>query len=102
MMSTDALQLWLRTRVRPRTLATTSAGRARTAGSSLQAKRSGTSLTVGWAGQFDCNSTLPPLRAEFATGSLTSDDKVSTVTADKITSMDGGGEDSVAYILLYR
>ncbi|BEI82925.1 hypothetical protein CcaverHIS002_0307930 [Cutaneotrichosporon cavernicola] len=30
------------------------------------------------------------------------DDKVSEVTADKITSMDGGGEDSVAYILLYR
>ncbi|KLT39995.1 cysteine proteinase [Cutaneotrichosporon oleaginosum] len=30
------------------------------------------------------------------------DDKVSGVTADKITSMDGGGEDSVAYILLYR
>ncbi|WOO77819.1 Ubiquitin carboxyl-terminal hydrolase 6 [Vanrija pseudolonga] len=30
------------------------------------------------------------------------DDKVSTVTADKILSLDGGGEDSVAYILLYR
>lgn len=30
------------------------------------------------------------------------DDKVSVVTADKIVSMDGGGEDSVAYILLYR
>lgn len=30
------------------------------------------------------------------------DDKVSVVTADKILSMDGGGEDSVAYILLYR
>nr|XP_018265789.1 uncharacterized protein I303_02163 [Kwoniella dejecticola CBS 10117]OBR87947.1 hypothetical protein I303_02163 [Kwoniella dejecticola CBS 10117] len=30
------------------------------------------------------------------------DDKVSIVTADKILSMDGGGEDSVAYILLYR
>ncbi|ORY22440.1 ubiquitin C-terminal hydrolase [Naematelia encephala] len=30
------------------------------------------------------------------------DDKVSTVTADKILNMDGGGEDSVAYILLYR
>lgn len=33
---------------------------------------------------------------------LTTDDKVSEVTADKVTSMDGGGEDSVAYILLYR
>lgn len=30
------------------------------------------------------------------------DDKVSTVTADKILTLDGGGEDSVAYILLYR
>ncbi|KAK1926366.1 CNG04540-like protein [Papiliotrema laurentii] len=30
------------------------------------------------------------------------DDKVSTITAEKILSMDGGGEDSVAYILLYR
>ncbi|OCF41830.1 hypothetical protein I317_04340 [Kwoniella heveanensis CBS 569] len=30
------------------------------------------------------------------------DDKVSTVKADKILSMDGGGEDSVAYILVYR
>ncbi|WWC67636.1 uncharacterized protein I206_101546 [Kwoniella pini CBS 10737] len=30
------------------------------------------------------------------------DDKVSVVTADKILNMDGGGEDSVAYILLYR
>ncbi|WWC87185.1 uncharacterized protein L201_002071 [Kwoniella dendrophila CBS 6074] len=30
------------------------------------------------------------------------DDKVSIVTADKILSMDGGGENSVAYILLYR
>ncbi|CAD6583113.1 MAG: deubiquitinating enzyme [Tremellales sp. Tagirdzhanova-0007] len=30
------------------------------------------------------------------------DDKVSSVTADKIVQMDGGGEDSVAYILLYR
>nr|XP_031861864.1 uncharacterized protein CI109_002693 [Kwoniella shandongensis]KAA5528936.1 hypothetical protein CI109_002693 [Kwoniella shandongensis] len=30
------------------------------------------------------------------------DDKVSVVKADKILSMDGGGEDSVAYILLYR
>jgi len=30
------------------------------------------------------------------------DDKVSVVTADKIQAMDGGGEDSVAYILLYR
>jgi ubiquitin carboxyl-terminal hydrolase 14 len=30
------------------------------------------------------------------------DDKVSVVAADKIQAMDGGGEDSVAYILLYR
>jgi len=30
------------------------------------------------------------------------DDKVSVVTQDKITSLDGGGEDSTAYILLYR
>ncbi|KAK4689792.1 pre-60S factor REI1, partial [Tremellales sp. Uapishka_1] len=30
------------------------------------------------------------------------DDKVSVVRADKILSMDGGGEDSVAYILMYR
>jgi len=30
------------------------------------------------------------------------DDKVSVVTQDKITSLDGGGEDSTAYLLLYR
>ncbi|SPO25073.1 related to ubiquitin-specific protease [Ustilago trichophora] len=30
------------------------------------------------------------------------DDKVSVVGRDKITALDGGGEDSVAYILLYR
>ncbi|KAN0065417.1 deubiquitinating enzyme [Thecaphora frezii] len=30
------------------------------------------------------------------------DDKVSVVPRDKIRSLDGGGEDSVAYILLYR
>lgn len=30
------------------------------------------------------------------------DDKVSTVDRDKIASLDGGGEDSTAYILLYR
>ncbi|KIO18756.1 hypothetical protein M407DRAFT_31590 [Tulasnella calospora MUT 4182] len=30
------------------------------------------------------------------------DDKVSVVTQDKITGLDGGGEDSTAYILLYR
>jgi len=30
------------------------------------------------------------------------DDKVSTVDKDKITQLDGGGEDSTAYILLYR
>jgi len=30
------------------------------------------------------------------------DDKVSIVTQEKITSLDGGGEDSTAYILLYR
>lgn len=30
------------------------------------------------------------------------DDKVSTVARDKIAQLDGGGEDSVAYILLYR
>ncbi|TXT13476.1 hypothetical protein VHUM_00843 [Vanrija humicola] len=30
------------------------------------------------------------------------DEKVSVVTADKIQTLDGGGEDSVAYILLYR
>nr|ACZ51495.1 CNG04540-like protein [Kwoniella heveanensis] len=30
------------------------------------------------------------------------DDKVSLVNAEKILSMEGGGEDSVAYILLYR
>ncbi|EST05854.1 Ubiquitin domain protein [Kalmanozyma brasiliensis GHG001] len=30
------------------------------------------------------------------------DDKVSLVGRDKITALDGGGEDSVAYILLYR
>ncbi|KDN47985.1 cysteine proteinase [Tilletiaria anomala UBC 951] len=30
------------------------------------------------------------------------DDKVSTVSREKITMLDGGGEDSVAYILLYR
>ena len=30
------------------------------------------------------------------------DDKVSTVRRDKIQALDGGGEDSVAYILLYR
>ncbi|WVQ81758.1 hypothetical protein IAT38_003883 [Cryptococcus sp. DSM 104549] len=30
------------------------------------------------------------------------DSRVSVVKADKILSMDGGGEDSVAYILLYR
>jgi ubiquitin carboxyl-terminal hydrolase 14 len=30
------------------------------------------------------------------------DDKVSVVDKDKITSLDGGGEDSTAYILLYR
>ncbi|KAG9044628.1 deubiquitinating enzyme [Tulasnella sp. UAMH 9824] len=30
------------------------------------------------------------------------DDKVSVVTQDKITTLDGGGEDSTAYILLYR
>jgi hypothetical protein len=31
-----------------------------------------------------------------------SDDKVSTVKKDKIQALAGGGEDSVAYILLYR
>lgn len=30
------------------------------------------------------------------------DDRVSVVKQDKITSLDGGGEDSTAYILLYR
>jgi hypothetical protein len=30
------------------------------------------------------------------------DDKVSIVNKDKILALDGGGEDSVAYILLYR
>ena len=30
------------------------------------------------------------------------DDKVSVVSHDKIVALDGGGEDSVAYILLYR
>jgi hypothetical protein len=30
------------------------------------------------------------------------DDKVSVVPRDKITSLEGGGEDSTAYILLYR
>ncbi|CEH19499.1 cysteine proteinase [Ceraceosorus bombacis] len=30
------------------------------------------------------------------------DDRVSTVSKDKIRALDGGGEDSVAYILLYR
>lgn len=30
------------------------------------------------------------------------DDKVSIVSKDKILQLDGGGEDSVAYILLYR
>ena len=30
------------------------------------------------------------------------DDKVSVVNKDKILSLDGGGEDSTAYILLYR
>jgi len=30
------------------------------------------------------------------------DDRVSVVTAEKVGNMDGGGEDSVAYILLYR
>ncbi|KZT50946.1 cysteine proteinase [Calocera cornea HHB12733] len=30
------------------------------------------------------------------------DDKVSTVDKDKITQLDGGGEDSTAYILLYK
>ena len=30
------------------------------------------------------------------------DEKVSTVTRAKIQSLDGGGEDSAAYILLYR
>lgn len=30
------------------------------------------------------------------------DDKVSVVTRDKIVALEGGGEDSVAYILLYR
>jgi len=30
------------------------------------------------------------------------DDKVSTVDKDKISQLDGGGEDSTAYILLYR
>ncbi|KAG9124399.1 deubiquitinating enzyme [Ceratobasidium sp. 392] len=30
------------------------------------------------------------------------DDKVSVVTREKITTLDGGGEDSTAYILLYR
>lgn len=33
---------------------------------------------------------------------LSSDDKVSTVKKDKIQALAGGGEDSVAYILLYR
>jgi ubiquitin carboxyl-terminal hydrolase 14 len=30
------------------------------------------------------------------------DDKVSIVTREKIATLDGGGEDSTAYILLYR
>ena len=30
------------------------------------------------------------------------DDKVTVVPREKIMSLDGGGEDSVAYILLYR
>jgi ubiquitin carboxyl-terminal hydrolase 14 len=30
------------------------------------------------------------------------DDKVSVVKQEKIQSLDGGGEDSIAYILLYR
>jgi ubiquitin carboxyl-terminal hydrolase 14 len=30
------------------------------------------------------------------------DDKVSVVPVSKIMSLDGGGEDSTAYILLYR
>ena len=30
------------------------------------------------------------------------DDKVSVIDQEKITSLDGGGEDSTAYILLYR
>lgn len=30
------------------------------------------------------------------------DDKVSVVGRDKILALEGGGEDSVAYILLYR
>lgn len=30
------------------------------------------------------------------------DDKVSVVTREKIATLDGGGEDSTAYILLYR
>ncbi|KAG8738055.1 deubiquitinating enzyme, partial [Ceratobasidium sp. 428] len=30
------------------------------------------------------------------------DDKVSVVTREKIAALDGGGEDSTAYILLYR
>lgn len=30
------------------------------------------------------------------------DEKVSRVTRDKITALEGGGEDHTAYILLYR
>ncbi len=30
------------------------------------------------------------------------DDKVSVVSREKILALEGGGEDSVAYILLYR
>ncbi|WVN90011.1 uncharacterized protein L203_105243 [Cryptococcus depauperatus CBS 7841] len=53
---------------------------------------------IGWARMND-DSLMPLEEQKWA---KFDDQKVSFVDANKITSMDGGGEDSVAYILVYR
>lgn len=68
---------------------------------------------IGWVKK-DASSSPPSFSSSSGPGSSSvgpaqdeewykfDDDKVSLVNRDKIASLDGGGEDSAAYILVYR
>ncbi|KZO97578.1 cysteine proteinase [Calocera viscosa TUFC12733] len=61
---------------------------------------------IGWvrkdAVNRPTNGSVDDLEAERDVWYKFDDDKVSTVDKDKITQLEGGGEDSTAYILLYK